>query len=275
MKELVVERAAKIIEAWEEEGIEHYVSQCGPFVRIHFPCIDSTQSRGEQLSHMIENECILFTADEQTGGRGRNAGSKWVSPPGGNLYCTFAFPFPKRGIHKLPSISHVVALSVALVLEERGVAAQIKWPNDLLVAGKKICGILCHSYEGPSSSEHRLFLVGIGINVSMSEEDCSKVGQPATSLLLETKSEWDRDSLVKALSYNLSKNIAVLKVEKTGLFWEEVIKRLAFVGKELCVQVPSGDIISGVFEGITREGFMKILLSTGERKTLPSGHIVQ
>ncbi len=124
--------------------------------------------------------CI--TAEEQTGGRGRRD-KKWLSPKGMNLYSTFYFVIPNSSSY-LANLGQAMVLACAELLLEMEVPVEIKWPNDLLAQKKKIGGVLTETI--PLQSEIGVIL-GLGLNVNMSQELLMTIDQPATSLQLFLK----------------------------------------------------------------------------------------
>ena len=124
---------------------------------------------------------FVLAARDQTGGRGR-LGRAWVSQPGRDL--TFSVLLrPVVRYPELLSLPMAVALGVAAALDEYGVAAHTKWPNDLLLRGRKVGGILTEQEQGS-------LVVGVGVNVNAGLEDLAAVGRPATSLRIETGHEY-------------------------------------------------------------------------------------
>lgn len=125
---------------------------------------------------------FVLAAREQTAGRGR-FNRVWLAQPGLNL--TFSFLLRTRTTFpQIVSLPMATALGVAAALGELGLEVQTKWPNDLLVAGHKICGVLAES------SESGAVVVGIGLNVNMRAEEAARVGKPATSIYVETGEEY-------------------------------------------------------------------------------------
>lgn len=162
--------------------------------RIHFETIGSTNTWGKQNADTFARDQVtLITADEQTSGRGRFK-RKWESPPGQNIYATFCF-FTKKPLATIGTISQVAAHSVAKTLQDHGLKPVLKHPNDVLLSGKKVSGILCET----TSLDMLCVLVGIGVNVNMPSELLEKIDQPATSLLAETGILHDIESLIKSL----------------------------------------------------------------------------
>ncbi len=130
----------------------------------------------------------VVAAREQTQGKGRR-GREWVSAANENL----TFSFLLRGGYEprvLPAAAMAAAVSVAELLATKKIHADLKWPNDVLVNGKKICGILSEGVPGG-------IIVGIGLNVNMRSAD--HIDQPATSTLLETGTRLNIDELLSAL----------------------------------------------------------------------------
>ena len=121
----------------------------------------------------------VLATTEQTAGRGRGS-RRWLTHPGLDLACSFLLRTDVEA-RRLCSLSMAVALGVCDMLGDRGVAARPKWPNDVVVGGRKICGIL------PELPRRRAgaVVVGVGLNVGMSRDEAEALDQPATSLFLE------------------------------------------------------------------------------------------
>lgn len=136
-------------------------------------------------------EGTVIAAREQLAGRGRGART-WAAARGENL--TFSILLrPDADAVKRASLSMAAALAVADVLAECGVVATLKWPNDVLVAGRKICGILVESVaEGP-------VVIGIGLNVNMKAETAARIEQPATSLGIEAGRGFELEPVLDSL----------------------------------------------------------------------------
>ena len=134
--------------------------------------IDSTNSEAKRRSGALDNLSVL-AALEQTAGRGRGSHS-WISAPGENLTFTVVLRFGPGGIAPLPAseavrITHFCTLAVCDLLESEGLKPRIKWPNDVWVADRKICGILIeNSFAEGFVAEA---IVGIGLNLNQKEFD--------------------------------------------------------------------------------------------------------
>ncbi|MFN0064628.1 MAG: biotin--[acetyl-CoA-carboxylase] ligase [Chlamydiales bacterium] len=150
-------------------------------IHHHFETISSTNDWAKaHMASFGQKELTLVTADTQEAGRGQY-GRVWISPPQKNFYGTFSF-FIDNNLNDAISITHVMAISLVHLLLEFDLSAQVKWPNDVLIAGKKIAGILCETI--PTEKKTGIIL-GVGFNINMEKEDFDSLGHPATSLLLE------------------------------------------------------------------------------------------
>ena len=146
-------------------------------VQYHFSTIDSTNAYAKRNISLFNKDILsLVTADEQTAGRGRYAKS-WHSPKGENIYATYVF-FSKQEVDQAHLVQ-LLAKTAVQTLEHYKVFATIKWPNDLLIDGKKIAGILIEVVDD-------CIIMGIGLNINMNENSLALIDQKATSLFLET-----------------------------------------------------------------------------------------
>lgn len=170
----------------------------------HFTSLASTNDWAKKhLDTFSRDALTVITAETQTQGRGRY-GRRWVSPAGVNLYTTFLFFADSPDAL---SLTHLLALTTAQLLETKNIAAQIKWPNDLMVHRKKIGGILCEI-----TADHGI-VIGIGLNVNMAPEECARIDQPATSLLCETGSSHEIAPLLQDLAIRFASHLKIYLAE--------------------------------------------------------------
>jgi len=184
----------------------------------------------------------VAAARAQTQGRGRRE-REWLSAANENL--TFSlFLRTVSEPWKIPSAAMAAAVAVAELLEGEGVAATLKWPNDVLVDGKKICGILSEGVSGG-------VIIGIGLNVNM--ENAGHVDQPATSLLIETGERRSVDERLETLLPILSARLGDWEqggFSKVRKKWESNVPNL---GKTVTVR--DGDAVrTGVLHGFGDDG---------------------
>jgi BirA family biotin operon repressor/biotin-[acetyl-CoA-carboxylase] ligase len=143
-------------------------------------------------------EGAVVVADEQTAGRGR-LGRRWLAPAGTSLLCSVQLR-PQVDPQRLPELTGVAAQAAATAIETvTGLATEIKEPNDLLIGGRKVAGVLAEAREDR-------VVLGVGINVNVPETDLPvDVDLPATSLLAETGHAIGRAELLVELLYRLER----------------------------------------------------------------------
>src|SRR3990167_10400648 len=143
---------------------------------IHLTSVDSTQLYAKKNAHSFtQNKITCIAADNQTAGRGRFQRT-WHSPPNCNIYATFYFQLPQT-TPDLINLTQLMAASFSKCLINEGLPPKIKWPNDIQLNNKKLCGILCETVFHKHGIE---LFCGIGINVNMEPKDFIGIDQPAT-----------------------------------------------------------------------------------------------
>lgn len=165
--------------------------------------VSSTNSILLDFARNGEPEGLAVSADYQTEGRGK-PGRKWISSRGKDLLFSLLLRPPVKA-HELPIITQTACRSIASVLESRcGISPEFKRPNDLLVNGKKICGILTES-ACKASGACEAVVIGAGLNVNSAQDE---IPETATSLYLETGKLWERDVLLKEILDRLLRDCA-------------------------------------------------------------------
>ena len=166
-----------------------------------YQTIDSTNSRAKKLALEGAQEGTVVIAETQIAGRGR-MDRKWVSPAKKGLWCSIILK-PHIAPEKAPQLTVLAAIAIVKALEEFvGLKADIKWPNDILINGKKLCGILAEIQAEPDKI-HSVVL-GIGINVNMQKDDFpDELKGSATSILIEKGIAISRNNLLLILLENL------------------------------------------------------------------------
>jgi BirA family biotin operon repressor/biotin-[acetyl-CoA-carboxylase] ligase len=167
--------------------------------------VDSTQTVAFALAAGGAPAGTVVIADSQAAGRGRR-GHVWLDEPGASLLASVVLR-PRLSPARVPLLSLAVGVAVAEALQAvAGVAARLKWPNDVLVGGRKIAGILLESRLGPAV----LVVAGIGVNLAQRTFPPPLDGS-ATSVALETGAPVDRDRLLAALLDALRPQCAALE----------------------------------------------------------------
>ncbi len=173
-------------------AIESYLPKdCICKKAVTYDTIDSTNTKAKQLAEAGEPEGILLVADEQTNGKGRR-GRKWCSKKGANIFMTLLIR-PKTEPKHLSGITLLAAMSVAGAIKDVcGADTKIKWPNDIVLEKKKICGILTEM----SSEMNYVNYAVIGIGINVNDDDIpDELRKNASSIYLETGKMTNRNKL--------------------------------------------------------------------------------
>lgn len=238
-------------------------------VHTHFDTIDSTNSWAKRnIETFDENVITLITADEQTAGYGRFKRS-WESPKGKNIYATFVWFVKEPLTYYVGQIPHLLALSLCHVLEQKGLAPLIKWPNDLLLNNKKIAGILC---ETTSLNDHtKTIICGVGLNVNMTHEELLKINQPATSILNESEKIESIENLLQQIIDHFVPALTLFQNHGFSPFFESFKHRFFLkLGDKISIRY-NNDLLNGEFSLLNSDGSIIINLTDGTEKTIRSG----
>ncbi len=170
---------------------------------LEYPVVESTNDRALSLAREGAEDGTVVRAEAQTKGRGQH-GRRWHSPKGLGLYFSVLLrpPIIPEHTHRITIIS-AVAVAGAIV-RHTGLKASIKWPNDICIDNKKVCGILTETESGRHHIKHAV--VGIGININHTPGDLPKALTPlATSLQIASGREFDREILFQDVCAGLDK----------------------------------------------------------------------
>lgn len=194
------------------EGIEGLRSPLARVVEVH-DAVDSTQERARELARAGCPQGTLVVARVQKGGRGR-LGRRWGSPLGG-LWMSLVLR-PRLAASLASRITQTAAVGVAGALWEIGVEARIKWPNDLLAGGKKICGILAESGVGQGGRLDYAVL-GMGMNANLDPLDLGVTDREVTTIRHELGRDVDLLSLLRVVLSNLDAALGSIEHFETVL----------------------------------------------------------
>lgn len=233
-----------------------------------FDSIDSTNTKAKELAEAGHPSGTLVVADQQTLGRGRR-GRSWESPAGTGIFMTLMLK-PDINPNNASMLTLVAAMATARAITEvAGEAAQIKWPNDIVMNGKKVVGILTEMSAQFDYINH--IVVGIGINVH-NEEFPEEIAKTASSLLLECGHRIHRASLIEAFLEEFERLYAVyLETEDMSGLQKEYDSLLVNRGRQVRVLDPK-EPFEGKAMGITKKG--ELIVDTWEsRKLVSSGEV--
>lgn len=192
-------------------------------------------------------------ADFQTNGAGQ-FGSAWQSESGANLLVSVLLrpSFLLAGDQFM--ISRVTALAVLLLLRDQGLQAAVKWPNDILLGDRKVCGILIQNALAGSRIRHSV--VGIGINVN--QVDFPADLPAAGSMAQAAGRTFDREELLMHLFHHLENLWLRLRAGEERQVAEEYHQALYRLGSPAGYLEPGGEPFAAVLEGVTREGLLQL-----------------
>lgn len=235
----------------------------------YYEVLDSTNLRAKLDAEKGAPQGALVVADMQTAGRGRR-GRSWSSPAGTNAYFTLILK-PDFEPDKASMLTLVMAMAVAEGIRETcGLEARIKWPNDIVIGGKKVCGMLTELSVQQEYIQH--VVVGAGVNVGIQEfppeiadtaacleEECGR-RVPRAELIVHIMKAFERyyEKFMETLDFS------VLKEAYDNL--------LVNCGREVCVLDPKGEY-TGISRGINSVGELLVELPDGSERTVYAGEV--
>jgi BirA family biotin operon repressor/biotin-[acetyl-CoA-carboxylase] ligase len=228
------------------------------------PVTGSTNADLADAARHGAREGRVLVAEEQSAGRGR-LDRRWVSPAGAGLTMSFLLrPALPREQWGTLSIATAVALEEALKAI-CGVSAKLKWPNDVLIGGRKVCGILAQVEGGA-------VIMGTGLNVSLTEEELPV--PEATSLLVAGATELDRTVIAAEFLAHLAAVYRSWNERGPASVIERWRRNSATLGAHVAVSFPNGRKVSGRAVGIDDAGRLQIDAGGGAVETVAAGDIV-
>ena len=244
---------------------------------LHLTEIDSTNTQAKRLADMGERQAHWIIADEQTAGRGRR-GRAWQSPKG-NLMTTLYLPRTALehagqaiSAEKAAALAFVCGLAVAQVLQDltEGTAhvVSIKWPNDVLVNGAKISGMLLET-SNQGHEQINWLAIGIGINIAAHPDDTP---YPATSLAQLIGKTLSSLEVLEMLAYAFDKFFKQWQQQGVGVILQQWRKLAHHIGKNIEVHL-AHSTLAGVFEGIDDRGTLILCDDSGTRHHITTGDV--
>ncbi len=231
---------------------------------IYYPRLTSTMDVARREAQHGAAEGTVIIADEQTMGKGRLKRA-WLSPKGSIALSIILYP----GVFYLPSLIMLASLAVVHSIETiTGLESQIKWPNDILINDKKVCGILIESDVRGNTVVYAI--IGIGINVNFRLSAFPEILSTATSLADELERDVSRVDVIRCLLVEIEK--LYLALPDGEPVYEEWRDRLVTLGRK--VQVKSGGtILEGIAESVARDGSLLLRYSNGSSTKIVAGDV--
>jgi len=235
---------------------------------IHFASVESTNDTAKQLAANGAKSGTLVWADEQTRGRGRG-GHDWHSPPG-NLYTTIILR-PGKPAQETAGLSFIAALAIGDAVQEHlphNATLSLKWPNDVLINGKKVAGILLES-AAFGGGDAEWVIVGCGVNVANYPET---QGNGATSLANEGCDNVDIGRLLEAYIQHLLDWEEQWQVSGFSPIRTAWLQRATGIGKRVRVRL-SADEFEGLFTDMDASGALLVELPDGRVRRVTAGDV--
>lgn len=231
--------------------------------------VDSTQAIAHKLAREGAPSGTLVIADQQTAGKGR-LGRSWFSPPGTGIWMSLILR-PDIPLSSTPQLTLLTAVALAQVFKNYSAGVGIKWPNDLLINGKKVAGILTEL--NAETDRINYIIIGIGINVNQeSDYFPAELESKATSLRIETGQVMPRNKLIIEIIHQWEK-LYLLYLEQgfepVKALWES---HAVSLGREIIARTLQGNI-KGYAEGITPDGVLLLRDEQGDLHKIYSADI--
>ena len=234
----------------------------------YFDSIGSTNDEASAWAADGAPDLSVVIADEQTAGRGR-LDRRWFTPPATALAFSLILRLDKSEVPYLSRIVGLAALSVSDALGNLGLAPQIKWPNDILLNGQKVAGILVESNWIGEKVDY--VIAGIGLNVAQDAVPSSDMLQfPATSLEHILGGMPDRFQLLHDI---LASFIALRPHLHTSSFLAAWEKSLAYHGMDVRVDLRENQVVMGKIEGLEVDGSLRVMDEHGRTVTVRFGDV--
>jgi len=227
-----------------------------------FDKLDSTNSHLLKLGNEGFPEGTVVVADEQTMGRGR-FGRKWEAEPLSNLLFSILLRPNYLNPDEIFVLTFAASVAVAEAIEDSvHIKTELKWPNDILVDSKKVCGILLESSFSASGLSH--VVLGIGVNVNQ-EKFSAEIAGKATSLFISTGKKYERDEILFLVLKRFSLTLETLRSRNFYSVMKRWRDRSKIFGKKIKLAL-SGKTIEGVCDDIGDDGAIIILTADGLQK---------
>eukprot|EP00929_Paragymnodinium_shiwhaense_P064179 TRINITY_DN32120_c0_g1_i1.p1 TRINITY_DN32120_c0_g1~~TRINITY_DN32120_c0_g1_i1.p1 ORF type:complete len:353 (+),score=24.15 TRINITY_DN32120_c0_g1_i1:41-1099(+) len=252
----------------------------------HFEEIDSTQTYAErELSRLDLTKLNIVSADFQTAGRGTRERT-WQALEGKSALMTFVFRFPQECENlfvnrNAPNATQVLAICVADIVAEtlgKGHTVGLKWPNDIVVDGHKVAGILARAECSPGPRLETL-LLGVGVNINSEKAELDKIARPvwpAGSLRSLSGSEqgFSVAEFREKLAMRFAQALRKFFVSGFAAFVERVNAMDVHTGQQITFRVADNLTVEGICLGVNESGHVMLKPPDGQVQTYPSGEII-
>lgn len=241
-----------------------------PFRVYIYETLESTNTFLKERQAAFPDYSVVW-AKTQTRGRGRFE-REWRAAPGRDLTFSILLPLADLSADRragIPNIPQAAALAVCRMLQKNGLNPAIKWPNDVLAGGRKICGILCELVRRPPADA---MVVGVGINLNSSAAELASVGRPATSMALASGRVFDPQAVLCGLLDEMRDVFAVFCAQGFTGIYADLRELLTGLDQTFRLQAADGEH-TGRMAGINPDGSLAFDCEKCGRLTVHSGEL--
>jgi BirA family biotin operon repressor/biotin-[acetyl-CoA-carboxylase] ligase len=230
---------------------------------LHYPSLPSTMDFAKKLAAEGMGEGAVVLCDEQTEGRGRQ-GRKWFDSPASSILMSVIF---RPAVEQLPQLNMLASLAIVFTIHKvAGIKSTVKWPNDVLIKGKKVAGILVENvFQGNALQSS---IVGVGLNVNLDVTGHPEIASIATSLSAEQGRELGRDEVLKPLLEEM--DTLYQAVKRNEDVYHRWLPYVETVGKT--VRIKSGKSAEeGLAQSVNPDGSITLRRADGSLVTIATG----
>jgi BirA family transcriptional regulator, biotin operon repressor / biotin---[acetyl-CoA-carboxylase] ligase len=230
---------------------------------LFYRTLPSTMDFAKKLAHEGIPEGVVVLCDEQTEGRGRQ-GRKWLATPSSSILMSVVF---RPTLKELPQLNMLASLAIVLTIDKAaGVKSTVKWPNDVLVDGRKVAGILMENvFEGDVL---QAAILGVGFNISLDVSAYPEIATIATSLSAEARKDFGRDEVMRILLEEMDS--LYQGVKRNQDVYRQWLPYVETLGKT--VSIKSGQSVEeGLAQSINTDGSITLRRSDGTVVTIATG----
>ena len=237
----------------------------------YFDELESTNEYAKELAELGESEGTLIIADHQKTGRGR-LDRKWCSPRSVNLYLSIILR-PEIDVKDVNILTLISSISTVDTISDYGIKSYIKWPNDVVVNGRKISGVLTELNSRKELIE--FVVVGIGININLTQEDMKQFGNLsdiATSMFIERGILIDRNKFLIEFLENIDRTYLEFHKMGKNIILEKWLARWNGLNQKVEVSLDNESFLADC-KGLDEYGYLVVEKSNGDKYTVYSGDV--
>lgn len=236
---------------------------------IFFQNLDSTNTYAKLHIDELADKTVVHT-NHQTSGRGR-FDRTWTDLGQENIYMTIIIKHSDEFLEVYSNLTQYLSVILCKQLEEMGLEPRIKWPNDVIINGKKVCGILAETVM--RGGKFKGLALGIGINLNAKLEELAEIDRPATALNIELDTTIDKQEFMQKLLDKFFETYDEFMAKGFMLIREDYIKRASFLNQNLRVSVYD-KIKTGFSKDINEKGCLILADEHGFSHEINMGEII-